>query len=84
MDWRDMMGFVAGSLTTAAFVPQVWKVFRTRKTADLSLGLFALSAAGMSCWLLYGILIGSFPIILFNSIACALALSILIMKIVNG
>lgn len=81
MTASDLLGLVAGTLTTAAFVPQVVKIWRTRSTHDISLGMFSLFNAGLLLWLGYGILIGSVPIVVSNLVTLALALTILFFKL---
>lgn len=81
MTTTDLLGLVAGTLTTAAFVPQVVKTWRTRSTHDISLGMFALFSTGLVLWLVYGVLIGSLPIVVSNIITLALALTILFFKL---
>lgn len=77
----DLLGLVAGTLTTIAFVPQVVKTWRTRSTRDISLGMFATFGAGVALWLLYGIAIGSWPVMLANAVTFVLALLILFLKL---
>ena len=79
-----MLGLLAGTLTTIAFVPQVIKTWRTRSTHDISLGMFAILVAGIIAWLLYGALIGDLPLVLANAVTLLLAGTILIFKIRNG
>lgn len=81
MTTTDLLGLVAGTLTTAAFVPQVVKIWRTRSTHDISLGMFSLFNAGLVLWLGYGFLIGSAPIVVSNLVTLALALTILFFKL---
>ena len=81
MEPITLLGFVAGSLTTAAFVPQVLKTWRTRSTEDISLGMFAVFAMGVSLWLVYGIYVGSLPIVLANGITLALAGAMVVFKL---
>lgn len=81
MTMIDLLGLFAGTLTTAAFVPQVVKIWRTRSTDDISLGMFSLFNAGLLLWLGYGILIGSVPIVVSNLVTLALALTILFFKL---
>ncbi len=81
MTAADLLGLVAGTLTTAAFVPQVVKIWRTRSTHDISLGMFSLFSIGLVLWLAYGYLIGSLPIVLTNVVTLALALTILFFKL---
>ena len=77
----DILGYVAAVGTTSAFIPQVYKVYKTKKTEDLSLGTFLLFCIGIVLWTIYGIFIQSLPVILANSITFALAFYILLMKI---
>jgi len=81
MGLADLLGLVAGTLTTAAFVPQVAKTWRTRSTADISLGMFLLFNAGLVLWFAYGLVLGSWPIILSNAVTLVLAGSILYVKL---
>lgn len=80
----DFIGSVAATLTTTAFVPQAWQVWRTRHTADLSLGMYTLFTLGVALWLAYGILLTAWPIIIANCITLLLAGSVMIMKLKFG
>lgn len=80
MTLPDFIGSTAATLTTIAFIPQAWKVWRTRHTADISMGMYVLFTIGVALWLAYGILIGSWPVILANSFTLALAGAVLAMK----
>lgn len=84
MPSADWIGSAAATLTTTAFIPQAWKVWRTRHTADISLGMYALFTLGVALWLTYGILLSSWPIILANGITLLLAGIVLAMKIKFG
>jgi len=77
----DWVGSIAAALTTSAFVPQVWQVWRTRHTHDISLGMYAIFSCGVAMWLVYGCLLDSWPIIIANSITLLLAGAVLLMKI---
>jgi MtN3 and saliva related transmembrane protein len=79
-----MVGFIAGVLTTAAFIPQVVKVWKTRSARDISLGMYAILVSGIVLWLVYGLLLGSWPIILANILTLVLAVAILVMKLRFG
>ncbi len=81
MESADTLGLIAGALTTVAFIPQVVKIWKTRHTRDISLGMFAIFSAGVFLWLLYGIQIGATPVIVANIVTLGLALTILIFKI---
>lgn len=77
----EILGLAAGALTTVSFVPQVMKTWRTRSTADISLGMFVLFCAGLVLWTLYGLALGSLPIVLWNAITLVLAGAILFFKL---
>ncbi len=81
MQGTGLLGFVAGVLTTLAFVPQVLKIWRSKQAHDISLGMFILFSIGVALWIAYGILIGSVPVILANSVTLTLALLILALKL---
>lgn len=78
------VGFVAAVLTTIAFVPQLVKVWRTRRTEDISAGMYSIFAAGVALWLAYGVLIESWPVIVANFITLVFALAILALKLRHG
>jgi len=80
----SILGFVAATLTTVAFVPQVIRIWRTRSAASISLGMYALFTLGVALWLVYGILIGAWPVILANLVTLLLAGAVLVMKIRFG
>ena len=84
MNIIDWLGSIAATLTTTSFIPQVWQVWRTRHTKDISLGMYAIFTAGVVMWLFYGILLGSWPIIIANSITVCLAGAVLLMKLRFG
>jgi len=80
----ESIGIVAGCCTTASFVPQVVRTWRTRSVADISLRMYLLLCLGVSLWLVYGVLIGSPAVLLANAITLLLAAAILVMKLVFG
>jgi MtN3 and saliva related transmembrane protein len=77
----EMLGFAAAFCTTAAFVPQLVRVLRLRTARDISLPTFVMFTAGVFLWLLYGIDIGSKPVIVSNGVTLAISASILILKL---
>lgn len=81
MNYTDFLGFLAGCLTTAAFVPQVIKTWKTKSTQDLSLGMWSAFTFGVLCWLVYGFLLGAPPIIFTNFVTLFLAGTILFLKL---
>ncbi|GAA0528488.1 MtN3 and saliva related transmembrane protein [Rhizomicrobium palustre] len=78
------VGLVAAFCTTLAYVPQVWRIWKTRSTADISLGMFALMNFGVALWLVYGIAIGSWPVAIANGATLVLAGAILVLKLKHG
>lgn len=81
---QEWIGSTAAALTTCSFIPQVWRVLKTRHTKDISLGMYALFTGGVSLWLVYGILLGAWPIIIANCITLVLAGMVLILKLRFG
>ena len=79
-----IIGLVAAVCTTSAFVPQVVKILRTRRTKDLSLLMYVILSTGIALWLVYGIFIIDWPLILANAVSLALVLPILLLKVKNG
>lgn len=80
----DAVGFVAATLTTVAFVPQAIMTWRKRHADGVSLGMYTVFVSGLCGWLIYGILIGSVPIIVSNVVTLLLAGFILGMKLRFG
>jgi len=84
LSYLTMIGLLAGCLTTIAFVPQVLRVWRTRSTTDISLGMFGLMSLGVLMWLIYGLMLGDIPIIAANAVTLMLAVSIVVAKVRFG
>jgi len=84
MSIADLIGFMAAVICSISMTPQVIKIYRTKKTNDLSLGAFSVLAAGLFLWLVYGLLIHSIPVIAGNAIGVGFTLYIIIMKILHG
>jgi len=75
------LGLLAGLLTTIAFIPQVWKCWKTKKTRDISLLMTLLFAVGVALWLMYGLILKNPPIILWNIVTLILVLMLLVLKL---
>jgi MtN3 and saliva related transmembrane protein len=80
----ELLGLIAGALTTVSFVPQAVKVLRERQTAGVSLAMYLTYAAGSALWVLYGAEILSFAVVLANAITLGLCLLIVVMKLRYG
>jgi MtN3 and saliva related transmembrane protein len=68
----EMLGFVAGFLTTVGTVPQVWRLFRMRSAHEISVSFVAMFSAGVACWLAYGVALGLESVIFWNGTALML------------
>ncbi len=80
----DLLGTIAGVLTTVAFVPQVWGVWKTRSTRDISLGMYLVFTTGVGFWLAYGLVLGAWPIIVANLVTLMLTGTVLVLKLRHG
>jgi len=80
----DLIGWLATTLTTVAFAPQVWRAWKTRSARDLSLPMYLIFTAGVVLWLTYGLMIASWPIIVGNIVTLILASCVLAMKLKFG
>jgi MtN3 and saliva related transmembrane protein len=81
MPSTEFIGYIAASLTTASFVPQAWKTFRSKDVSGISLLMYSLFTAGIALWLAYGVLLGAWPIVLANTVTLGWACAILAMKL---
>ena len=84
MQTTELIGYLAATLTTVSFIPQVVQIWRSKHTKDISLGMYSIFTLGIAVWLAYGILLGSAPIIIANCITIVLAGSVLMMKLKYG
>lgn len=83
MNTSELIGFFAASLTTIAFVPQAYQSWKTRDLSGISLPMYSLFSTGVLFWLIYGILITSWPVIIANAITLILACVVLSLKILS-
>ncbi len=81
MDTIELVGFVAGALTTIAFIPQVFRAWKLKETRDLSLAMLVLFGFGVLLWACYGFWTGSIPVIAANLITFVLILLLFGLKI---
>jgi MtN3 and saliva related transmembrane protein len=79
-----LLGLIAATCTTLAFLPQVVKTYRTRSTKDISLGMFLVLVIGIILWLIYGVLISDLPLVAANVVTLFLAGIILALKLKHG
>ena len=84
MSLEILVSATAATLTTTAFVPQALHIIRHKETRAISLYMYVTFATGVALWLVFGCLIGNWPIIVSNAITLALALAIVAMKLKYG
>lgn len=84
MDYIEIIGFIAAFLTTAAFLPQVYKTWKTKDVSSLSLPMLILFFIGISGWLIYGILKNSPSMIFANSITIVSSFLLMYFKFKYG
>jgi MtN3 and saliva related transmembrane protein len=77
----DWVGYIAATMTTLSFVPQAIHTIRTRDTRGISLGMYVVFTVGVACWFVYGVAIGSWPMIVSNLVTLGLSATILAMKL---
>jgi len=81
IDKFTLIGLLAATCTTIAFLPQAIRVIRTKQTRDLSLGMYSIFSTGILLWLIYGVIIKDIPIMAANLITFMLSFTILVLKI---
>jgi MtN3 and saliva related transmembrane protein len=81
MSFTTILGVLAAAVSTASFAPQAWKIIRSRKTKDISTGMYLLTVVGFVLWIGFGIRVGQWPLIASNSICLLLSAFILLMKL---
>jgi MtN3 and saliva related transmembrane protein len=82
MNPQDLVGYAAAALTTGSFLPQAILTLRTRDTRGISLAMYGAFTAGVALWLVYGIALGEWPIVVANAVTLVLAATILGTKLV--
>ncbi len=84
MSYFELLGFLAGALTTLGLIPQIVRLFRLRSAHEISLPFTLLFLTGALSWLVYGISLGLMPVITWNSISIVLLTLILYAKLKYG
>ena len=77
----NFFGFIAAGLTTIAFLPQLFRTYRTRSADDVSFSMLILFMVGLAFWIVYALQTNSFPVLLANTVTLILNLSIFILKL---
>ena len=79
----EIIGLVAAALTTSAFIPQVYKVYKEKSAVGISLTMYLIFFVGLSLWLLYGYLVGSISIVIANGVTLILAAIIIYLSLIH-
>ncbi|PIW09286.1 MAG: hypothetical protein COW39_05915, partial [Comamonadaceae bacterium CG17_big_fil_post_rev_8_21_14_2_50_60_13] len=72
MNLTDLIGTLAAVLTTISFLPQAMHTFRTKDVRGISLGMYSAFTLGVAMWLVYGLMLGAWPVVIANIITLAL------------
>jgi MtN3 and saliva related transmembrane protein len=81
IDKFEIIGLIAAVLTTSAYVPQVYKTWKTKSAGNISLTMYIAMFIGIILWLIYGIHLNSFAMIVANSVTAVLTLIIMVFKL---
>ncbi len=81
MNLEAILGYTAAVLTTLSFLPQAIRIYRTKNTDAISFWMYSIFSVGVFLWLIYGVLIQAWPVVIANAITLLLSLWILWMKI---
>jgi MtN3 and saliva related transmembrane protein len=79
--YTEIIGFIAATLTTISFLPQIIKIIKTKDTSSISLKMYLIFTMGVFLWLIYGLLNSDKPIIIANLVTFSFTLYILYRKI---
>jgi len=81
METADFIGWLATGASTVSFTPQAWKIIRTRRTQDISTGMYVLTVSGFLLWAVYGSMLAAWPLVTTNGVCLMLSSFILAMKL---
>ena len=80
MDWIELTGHIGSILSSITFIPQVFKVYKTKSAKDLSLTMMLIVLSSTIIWLIYGIGKELLPVIICNAIICLLSVLLIYFK----
>ena len=84
MSWINVIGISAGSFTTLAVIPQIYKSWKSGEAGNVSLKMYIVLLTGLLLWFFYGVGINDYPIMIFNGIAFLLNMSMLFLILKHG
>lgn len=80
MNWIQIVGLVAGTLTSSSLIPQLIKTIKEKKAQDVSVGMLLVLMLGVATWVAYGLLREDLPIIITNSFSLLLNITMLVLR----
>jgi MtN3 and saliva related transmembrane protein len=81
MDWAVVVGSLAALASMVSFSPQAWRIIKSRRTDGISSMAYSITVAAFALWVLYGVLIGEWPLIVSNFVCLLLSAFILVMTL---
>jgi len=83
-NWIEIVGHTGAFLSSVTFIPQVYRVWKTKSVNDLSMTMMLIVFTSTMIWLVYGVALMLWPVIVANSIICVLSLALIYFKIAYG
>ena len=80
LPYLEILGLIAGAVTSMGYIPQLYRGFKTKKLEDVSYFMPIVLAIGMTLWLFYGIFLKAFAVIIANAFGIACSIGLIIMK----
>jgi MtN3 and saliva related transmembrane protein len=80
LPYLEILGLIAGAVTSMGYLPQLYRGYKTKKLEDVSYFMPIVLAIGMSLWLLYGVFLEAFAVIVANAFGISCSLGLIIMK----
>jgi MtN3 and saliva related transmembrane protein len=80
MNWIQIVGLVAGTLTSSSLIPQLVKTIKEKKAEDVSIGMLLILMLGVATWVVYGFLREDLPIIITNSFSLLLNITMIVLR----
>jgi len=75
------IGTLAAICSMGSFVPQAWRIIRTRDTKSISPGAYLLTVLAFAFWTVYGLMLDAWPLVASNAFNLLLSTFILVMTI---
>ena len=79
----ELIGYAAAFGTTFSFVPQVYKILRTRNTEGISITMYSIFVIGVFLWLIYGLITHAWPVAVANGLTLILSGAVLVLKLIS-